>query len=111
MTLHVGSKIIKHAIINNRLTKYSQKVYKRNPKGNIRIIHYYTKGDMLIQESGLIDECLVKVPKICVPSVIDGIGEVTGAQLALLEVISKIETKLCTGYSETLEEALAKKLK
>ena len=33
---------------------YSKKIYKLDSKGRVRILHVYTEGADLIQESGLI---------------------------------------------------------
>lgn len=84
---------------------YSRKIYKKDTKGKIRILHVYTDGAKLIQESGLIDGNLVKHTSTCVGKNIGKSNETTPELQAQLEAASKIETKMSTGYFNTKEEA------
>ena len=84
---------------------YSKKIYKLDSKGRVRILHVYTEGADLIQESGLIDGQLVKHESTCVPKNIGKANETTAIEQAEAEAHSKIETKMSTGYFDSIEDA------
>lgn len=85
--------------------EFSQKIYKKDSKGKIRILHVYTEGADLIQESGIIDGALVEHRSTCVAKNIGKANETTPEEQARAEAKSKIETKMSTGYFDTVEEA------
>jgi len=83
---------------------FSEKIYKKDSKGKIRVLHVYNNGSNLIQESGLLDGKLVKHESECTSKNIGRSNETTPEEQAQLEAASKIETKLTTGYFKTIEE-------
>ena len=85
--------------------EYSKTVYKKDTSGKIRMLHVYTEGSTLIQESGLVDGEKVKHESIAKPKNIGRSNETTPEEQARLEAASKIETKMSTGYFDTVEEA------
>lgn len=85
--------------------EYSRKVYKKDSKGKIRILHVFTEGADLIQESGIVDGKLVQHRSTCKPKNVGKSNETTAEEQAKLEAASKIETKMSTGYFDTQEEA------
>lgn len=86
--------------------EYSRKIYKNDSTGKIRVLHVYTEGSTLIQESGILgSDKLVKHTSVCTSKNIGKTNETTPEQQARLEAASKIETKLTTGYFDTVEEA------
>ena len=84
---------------------YSKKIYKQDSKGRVRILHVYTEGADLIQESGLIDGQLVRHQSTCVPKNVGKANETTAIEQADAEAQSKIETKMSTGYFDSIEDA------
>ena len=46
---------------------YSRKIYKKDSKGKIRMLHVYTQGAELIQESGVLDRKLITHRSTCTP--------------------------------------------
>lgn len=87
------------------IPNYSKTVYKKDSAGRIRLLHVYTEGSTLIQESGLVDGEKVKHKNVCIGKNIGKANETTPEAQAILEAQSKIETKMSTGYFETIEEA------
>mgnify|MGYP002713036485 CR=1 FL=1 len=85
--------------------EYSKTVYKKDTSGKIRMLHVYTEGSTLIQESGLVDGEKVKHESVAKPKNIGKSNETTPEEQARLEAASKIETKMSTGYFNTIEEA------
>lgn len=88
--------------------EYSRKIYKKDTKGKIRVLHVYTEGSDLIQKSGLVDGVLVEHRSTCKGKNIGKSNETTSEEQARLEAISKIETKMSTGYFNTQKEAEGK---
>jgi len=88
--------------------EYSKKIYKSDSKGRIRILHVYTKGDTLFQESGLLDGNLITHESVCKPKNIGKINETTAEEQALAEANSKVMNKMSTGYFHTIDEAESK---
>lgn len=87
------------------IEEFDQKVYKKDSSGKIRVLHVYTEGADLIQESGVVDGALVEHRSTCVGKNIGRSNETTPEEQAKLEAASKIETKRSTGYFDTVEEA------
>ena len=84
---------------------YSRKIYKKDSKGKIRILHVYTQGAELIQESGVLDGKLITHRSTCTPKNIGKSNETTGEQQAVLEAEAKIVSKMVEEYFNTIEEA------
>ena len=82
-----------------------KQIFKQDSKGKVRMLHVYTKGADLIQESGLIDGQLVKHQSTCTPKNVGKTNATTAEEQAILEAASKIATKMSTGYFYTIEEA------
>ena len=85
--------------------EYSFKIYKKDSKDKIRVLHVYTEGADLIQESGLVDGKLTKHISTCIGKNIGKSNETTPELQAQLEAASKIENKMSTGYFVTQQEA------
>lgn len=86
------------------MTEYSRKVYKKDSKGKIRILHVYTEGADMIQESGLLNGKLVQHRSTSVSKNVGRANETTPQEQAYKEAESKIETKMTTGYFNSIEE-------
>lgn len=86
-------------------TEFSQKIYKTDSKGKLRVLHVYTEGADLIQKSGLVDGAKVEHRSTCTGKNIGRSNETTPEQQAQAEAKSKIDTKMTTGYFNTMEEA------
>lgn len=84
--------------------EFSEKIYKKDSKGKIRVLHVHTIGSMLIQESGILDGALVKHEHTCTGKNIGRSNETSPEEQAQSEAASKIETKLSTGYFKTIDE-------
>lgn len=84
---------------------FSKKIYKKDSKGKVRVLHVYTEGADLVQESGLLDGNLVTHRSTCKAKNVGKANETTPEQQAISEASSKIETKMSTGYFNTIEEA------
>ncbi len=84
---------------------YSKKIYKLDSKKKLRVLHVYTEGDTLFQESGLVDGNLVIHESICKPKNIGKTNETTAEEQALAEANSKVINKMSTGYFNTKDEA------
>ena len=91
--------------MNTIIEEYSFKIYKKDSKDKIRVLHVHTEGADLIQESGLIGGKLTVHKSTCVGKNIGRSNETTPEQQAQLEAISKIENKMSTGYFVTVEDA------
>jgi len=96
-----------HTFINNMetATEFSKEIYKKDSSGKIRVLHVYTEGADLIQESGVLDGALVEHRNTCVGKNIGRSNETTPEQQAQAEAKSKIDTKMTTGYFNTIEDA------
>ena len=84
---------------------YSKKIYKQDSKGRTRMLHIYTEGADLIQESGLIDGQLVRHKSTCIAKNVGKANETTAEEQALAEANSKVMNKMSTGYFHTIEDA------
>jgi DNA ligase-1 len=87
------------------IKNYSKKIYKKDSKDKIRVLHVYTDGADLVQESGLLDGKLVTHSSTCTGKNIGRSNETTPEEQAISEAISKIETKMTEGYFESAEDA------
>ena len=85
--------------------EYSKKIYKKDSKSKIRFLHVYTVGAQLIQQSGLLEGNKITHINICVGKNIGKSNETSPEEQANLEAAAKIETKMSTGYFETIKEA------
>jgi len=83
---------------------FSQYLYKKDTSNKIRVLHIYTFGAELIQESGIHGGKLVRNSKICKIKNEGKSNEVVPAEQAILEAKSKVAEKLTTGYFTSLEE-------
>lgn len=86
------------------------KLYKVDSAGRLRILKIYTKGNLVCQESGLIDGKLAYTESVCVGKNIGRSNETTPEEQAELEAKSKITDHLKTEYFRTVEEALSSKV-
>lgn len=87
------------------ITSFDTKIYKKDSKGKIRVLHVHVNEADLIQESGLVDGKLTIHRSTCTGKNIGRSNETTPEQQAILEATSKIETKMSTGYFKTQQEA------
>jgi DNA ligase-1 len=87
------------------ITAFDSKIYKKDSKGKIRVLHVHVDGADLIQESGLVDGKLTVHRSTCKGKNIGKSNETTPEQQAILEAASKVETKMSTGYFTTQQEA------
>lgn len=87
------------------MQEFSEKLYKLDSKQKERILHVFTLGVTLNQESGLVDGAKVLHAKICTGKNIGKSNETTGEQQAQLQAASKVAEKLTEGYFRTIEEA------
>lgn len=85
--------------------EFSQKIYKLDSAQRERVLHIYTDGAKLIQESGLVDGAKIPHEKICKGKNIGKANETTPEQQSVLQARSKLAEKLSEGYFMTLEEA------
>jgi len=85
---------------------YSKTIYKIDSKGKSRFLHVYAEGAWLVQESGQVGTTNAVIHRSeCKPKNVGKANETTAEEQAIAEATSKIETKMTTGYFETLEEA------
>jgi DNA ligase-1 len=87
------------------VTSFDSKIYKKDSKGKIRVLRVYAEGADLVQESGLVDGKLTVHRSTCTGKNIGKANETTPEEQARLEAISKIETKMSTGYFTSEQEA------
>ncbi len=88
------------------IKNYSKKIYKKDSKGKVRVLHVYTKGSDVVQNSGVHgSENMISHTHTCEGKNIGKSNETTPEQQAVLEATSKIENKMSTGYFKTVEEA------
>jgi len=84
---------------------YSEKVYKKDSSGKIRVLHVFTEGATLVQESGIVGGKLVQHPSECIGKNIGKSNETTPETQAIFEARAKIQNKMSTGYFMTIAEA------
>jgi ATP-dependent DNA ligase len=87
--------------------EYSRKVYKLDSAGKVRILHVYTEGPELIQESGLLDGKKVEHRSTATAKNVGRSNETTPQEQAQSEAESLVVNKMSTGYFDTIEEAKA----
>ena len=87
------------------IKNYSKKIYKKDSKGKIRVLHVFTEGSTLVQESGIVNGKLVQHSSECAGKNIGKSNETTPEEQALSEAMSKIETKMTEGYFNSVEDA------
>ena len=87
------------------IKNYSKKIYKKDSKDKIRVLHVFTEGSTLVQESGIVDGKLVQHSSECAGKNIGKSNETTPEEQALSEAMSKIETKMTEGYFNSIEDA------
>ena len=85
---------------------YSKKIYKKDSKGKIRVLHVYTKNADLISLSGLIDGKLSEDRSTSISKNIGKVNETTPTEQAIFEANAKIQSKMSEGYFETVKEVL-----
>ena len=85
---------------------YSKTIYKIDSKGKARFLHVYAEGAWLIQESGQVGtENVVEHRSECSPKNVGRSNATTAEEQAVSEAESKIETKMSTGYFDSIEAA------
>ena len=80
-------------------------LYKKDSKGNIRVLNYWVESNFLKQSSGLLNGQLIENEKECKGKNIGKVNETSPQQQALFEMESKIREKLQEDYFRTVEEA------
>ena len=86
--------------------EYSKTIFKKDSTGKIRFLTVYTEGADLIQDSGVVgSDNPVQHRSTCTGKNIGRANETTPEQQAQLEAASKIESKMSTGYFDTVEAA------
>ena len=80
-------------------------LYKKDSSGKIRVYKTYTDGDILHQLTGVFEGNLVPNSTVCKPKNVGRSNETTGSEQAILEMESRLRSKLDEGYFETIEEA------
>ena len=87
-------------------TSFDNTIYKKDSKGKIRFLRIYTDGNEVVQKSGVLDtENVLEHRSESKAKNIGKVNETTPAQQAILEAVSKIETKMTEGYFQTIDEA------
>jgi ATP-dependent DNA ligase len=84
---------------------YSKQIYKKDSTGKVRVLHIYTIGAELYQESGVLGGAMVINKSISKGKNIGKSNETTPEEQAILEAKSKIDKKMTAGYFDTIEEA------
>ena len=83
---------------NNKKT-----IYKKDSKGKYRVLTYWTEGNTLYTESGLLDGKKKVDTRVCSAKNIGKSNETTPEEQAVLEMEAKIKNKLSKEYFESLE--------
>ena len=85
---------------------FNKTIYKRDSKGKIRFLTIFTDSATIHQDSGVEGgENPVRHSSVSKAKNVGRANETTPEQQADLEAASKIETKMTTGYFETVDEA------
>ncbi len=83
-------------------------IYKKDSSGKVRYLKISTKGDILIQESGVLGTPNpIFNESVSKPKNVGRSNETSGEEQAVLEAESKLTLKLRQGYFETQEQAAA----
>jgi DNA ligase-1 len=93
--------------MQTEIEEYSREVYKLDSSGKVRILHVYTEGADLVQESGLLDGKRVEHRSTATAKNVGRANETTPEEQAQSEAESLIVNKMSTGYFNTIEEAKA----
>tara|TARA_R110000868_G_scaffold283543_5_gene543980 strand:+ start:1905 stop:2996 length:1092 start_codon:yes stop_codon:yes gene_type:complete len=93
--------------MNIETEEYSKEIYKLDSAGKVRILHVYTEGSELVQESGILDGKKIEHRSIAVSKNLGKSNETTPKEQAQLQAESIIVNKMSTGYFDTIEEAKA----
>ena len=80
-------------------------LYKKDSKGKIRVLNYWTEDDKFCQSSGVLDGQLIQNEKVCKGKNIGKSNETSGKEQAILEMESKVREKLQEDYFLTTDEA------
>lgn len=85
---------------------YKKTIYKKDSTGKIRFLEVSTNGATVIQKTGIVgsDNAVIHNSD-CTPKNVGRSNATTAEEQAILEAKAKIETKMSTGYFETIEEA------
>lgn len=83
---------------------YTKQIYKKDSSGKVRVLHIYTIGAELYQESGVLGGAMVVNKSISKGKNIGRANETSPEEQAVLEAKSKIEKKMTAGYFNTVEE-------
>lgn len=89
------------------MNEYSKTVYKTDTKGKLRFLTVSSDNGYLVQESGIVGGKSTPKRSLCKAKNVGRANETTPEEQARLEAKSKIETKMSTGYFESIEEAKA----
>lgn len=81
------------------------KLFKRDSRGEIRILEIFAEGDQVVQRSGLFDGKRSETRSSCIGKNIGRSNETSPEEQALLEAEAKIKKKLEKEYFTTKEEA------
>ncbi len=81
-------------------------IYKKDSKGKTRYLTISTRGNEIIQVSGVLDGTPVTNISVCVPKNIGKSNATTGPEQAIIEAKAKIEKKLGEGYCKTQYELI-----
>jgi DNA ligase-1 len=87
------------------MKEYSRKIYKLDTHGKVRVLHVYTEGADLVQESGLLEGEKITHRKTCSGKNIGRSNETTPEQQARAEAEAKVTDKMKSEYFDTIEEA------
>jgi len=84
---------------------YSERIYKKDSKNRVRLLHVYVEGADLISLSGLIDGKLKEDRSTCISKNIGKSNETSPNTQAEFEARAKIQSKMSEGYFKTIKEA------
>lgn len=87
------------------MEEFSEKLFKTDSKGKVRVLHVWTLNGELNQESGLLLGSKVLHTKTCKIKNAGKSNETTAQEQAIAQAISKVAEKLKEGYFLTEEEA------
>jgi len=80
-------------------------IFKIDSKDKVRLVNFFTQGEVLNMESGVLDGKLVTNTKVCKGKNIGKANETSPEDQALAEMQSRITKKLDEGYFYSIEEA------
>jgi len=92
-------------------TTFDKTIYKKDSKGKIRFLRVFADGADLVQVSGVVGtDSPMEHRSTAKAKNIGKSNETTPEQQALSQAISKVETKMSTGYFETQKEAASEEV-